>query len=473
MTGKHVPKEAHVHDDAMTRPPDSPALAAATAEPVTSGSAAGSAEVLPPLDPPIGLPVDGDPPPAKVSRREIALMLLTSFGASMALVVPLTYSLTVRVDELAPGRADLLGYVKGTAQTIYIVASPLIGMWSDRFRSRIGRRRPFMIGGMVVGLAGTLVMAQAPSILVVGAGWILAMLGLSTIGAIVLAVQAERLPEEQRGKVSGLNGLAVQVAPVLGIGAVSTVSENMLLLFLIPAGIGLLICIPFIIGVHDPDSRALARSTERVSPATMLTSYVFNPRKYPDFAWNWLGRLVFYFGLYANTTFGTFFYAQRLGVDVTAVAAVVAVTGLLGIAAAFVGAIGGGFLSDRLRRRKLFTLIGALLFAVGAVIEATAYSLTTLILGSVVMSLAIAAFSAVDQAIVIAVLPDRNQAARYMAVVAFAQRIPSAAVPLLAPLVLTVGAAGGPANFTLLYLVGGVFALLGGLIIILKVKSVR
>jgi MFS family permease len=408
-----------------------------------------------------------------MGRSEITWMLLASFGASMALIVPLAYSLTVRIDHLAPGRADLLGYVTGTAQTIYIVASPLIGVWSDRFRSRIGRRRPFMIGGLVVGLAATLGIAVAPSILLVGVGWVFAMLGLGTAGAIILAIQAERLPEEQRGKVSGLNGLATQVAPIIGIGLVSVVVANTLLLFLVPAVIGLLVSVPFILRVHDPDSRAAVRSAERVSLTTVLASYAFNPRRYPDFAWNWLGRFVFFLGLYANTTFGTFFYAQRLGVSVSAVGGIVAVIGLLGIAAAVVGAIGGGFLSDRLRRRKLFTLIGALLFTAGAVIEATAYSLTSIVIGSIVMNLAIAAFSAVDQAIVIAVLPDRSQSARYMAVVAFAQRIPSAVAPLLAPLIIGVGAAGTEANYTLLYLAGGALALTGGLIIVVKVKSVR
>jgi MFS family permease len=439
-----------VYDDAVTPPPDPAAIAAP-----------------PRVEPEPTEPVE------KMGRAEITWMLLASFGASMALIVPLVYSLTLRIDQLAPGRADLLGYITGTAQVIYLVASPLIGVWSDRFASRLGRRRPFMIGGLLVGLIGTVGIAVAPSILLVGVGWVVAMLGLATAGAIILAVQAERLPEEQRGKVSGLNGLAVQVAPILGIGAVSLVVDQTVLLFLLPAVIGLLVSVPFILRMRDPDSRG-AVHLEPVSARTVLASYVFDPRRHPDFAWNWLGRFVFFLGLYANTTFGTFFYAERLGVPISQVAGIVAVAGLLGIAAAVVGAIGGGFLSDRLRRRKLFTLIGAVLFGVGAVIEANAYTLTALIAGSVVMNLAIAAFSAVDQAIVIAVLPDRTQSARYMAVVAFAQKIPSAVAPLLAPLVLAIGATSPEQhNYTLLYLAGGALALLGGLIIITGVKSVR
>jgi MFS family permease len=151
----------------------------------------------------------------------------------------------------------------------------------------------------------------------------------------------------------------------------------------------------------------------------------------------------------------------------------VAIIGLLGIVAAVVGAVGGGWLSDKLRRRKLFVVIGALLFAVGAVIEATAYSMPTLIVGAVVMNLALAAFGAVDQAIVMAIIPVRAEAGRYMAVVQFAQKIPSAFAPLLAAAVITIGAAEGVKNYTLLYLLGGVCALVGAGLIFFKVRGVR
>ncbi|APZ35393.1 hypothetical protein BOH66_14925 [Microbacterium aurum] len=126
-----------------------------------------------------------------------------------------------------------------------------------------------------------------------------------------------------------------------------------------------------------------------------------------------------------------------------------AIIGLLGIAAAVIGAIGGGWLSDKLGRRKLFVGIGAGLFAAGAIVEATAYSVPTLIVGAVLMNLALAAFGAVDQAIVMAILPDRSEAGRYMAVVQFAQKIPSAFAPILAAAIITIGAAEGVKNYTL------------------------
>lgn len=411
-------------------------------------------------------------PQQPMSRSYIFWLMLASFGASMAMMVPLSYGIAVRITELAPGHEEVLGFITGIAQAVYLVISPLIGIWSDRTRSRFGRRSPFIYLGTAIGLTGLVVIGLAPSLLTVGAGWVLGMTGWSIAGAAIQTIQADKLPEAQRGKVSALTGLMTQIAPVLGIGVAYAVSSNTFLIFVVPGAIGAVLLALFPLIKPEGSSKALAPSTQ-VTVRSVVASYGFNIRKYPDFAWNWLGRFIFFIGLYFNTTFGTFFYAQRLDLPVRDVAGVVATVGMVGVLAAAAGALLGGFLSDKLQRRRLFVMIAAVLFVVGAVVEATAWSLPQIVAGAVLMQLSIAVFATVDQAIVYAIIPDRDQAGRYMAVIQFAQKIPSAVAPLLAGLVIMVGAADGVKNYTLLYLLGATFAFFGGLIILLKVKSIR
>ncbi|ASN22449.1 MFS transporter [Arthrobacter sp. YN] len=398
--------------------------------------------------------------------------MLASFGASIAMMVPLSYGIAVRITELAPGQEQMLGFITGTAQGIYLVISPIIGIWSDRTRSRFGRRAPFIFLGTGIGLAGLVVMGLAPDLLTVGAGWILGMSGWSISGAAIQNLMADKLPEKQRGSVSALTGLMTQIAPVLGIGIAYSVSSNTLLVFVVPGVIGALLLALFPLIKPEGSSKNLP-AVPNVTLKSVVSSYGFSIRKYPDFAWNWLGRFVFFVGLYFNTTFGTFFYAQRLDMPVREVAGVVATIGMLGVVAAAAGALLGGFLSDKLKRRRLFVSIASLLFVGGALAEAFAWSLPQLIIGAVLMQTAIAVFATVDQAIIFAILPNRTETARYMAVVAFAQKIPSAVAPLLASVVITLGITGSEKNYTILYLAGAALALFGGLIIALKVKSVR
>ena len=411
-------------------------------------------------------------PQQPMSRSYIFWLMLASFGASMAMMVPLSYGIAVRITELAPGHEEVLGFITGIAQAVYLVISPLIGIWSDRTRSRFGRRSPFIYLGAAIGLTGLVVIGLAPSLLTVGAGWVLGMTGWSIAGAAIQTIQADKLPEAQRGKVSALTGLMTQIAPVLGIGVAYAVSSNTFLIFVVPGAIGAVLLALFPLIKPEGSSKALAPSTQ-VTVRSVVASYGFNIRKYPDFAWNWLGRFIFFIGLYFNTTFGTFFYAQRLDLPVREVAGVVATVGMVGVLAAAAGALLGGFLSDKLQRRRLFVMIAAVLFVVGAVVEATAWSLPQIVAGAVLMQLSIAVFATVDQAIVFAIIPERDQAGRYMAVIQFAQKIPSAVAPLLAGLVIMVGATDGVKNYTLLYLLGATFAFFGGLIILLKVKSIR
>ncbi|TDC98469.1 MFS transporter [Actinomadura sp. 7K507] len=399
-------------------------------------------------------------------------MIAANFGLAMALIVPMAFSLALRVDRLAPGREEVLGYILGAGSAVALVAGPLVGTLSDRTRSRLGRRRPYLIGGAAVGAAGTVTMAYAPSVAVLGLGWAVTSLGWGTALAALGNVQADRLPRRQRGRVAGLAGFTTQVAPVAGVLLAGSVSGNRLLVFLLPAAVGTVLLLPFLLLSGEPGTRTLP-VRERLTAAQLLGTYAFDPRAHPDFAWNWLGRFAFFFGQTMNTTFLTFLYAQRLGVPLTDVAGIVAVSGGISVVTSMVGAVGGGFLSDRLGRRRPFVFAAAAIFAAGSAVLAFADVLPVLLAGAALTTLGIALFAAVNQATVLDVLPDRDTAAgRYMALTGFSQKIPGALAPLVAPLLIAIGGTE-EANYTPLYAASALLALLGGSIILVRVKGVR
>jgi MFS family permease len=407
----------------------------------------------------------------RVSRWQIALLVAATFGGGMAMIVPMAYSLAVRLDQLAPGRTDSLGYILGIGSAATLLVAPLTGILSDRTRSRWGRRRPYTVLGLIIGIASVPVMAFAPDLIWLGAGWVLSTVGWGTTAGSVGNWQADRLPPSQRGSISGLTGLMMQIAPVVGIIAVGALRGDIVLVFALPAAVATVLVGLFVVFARESDSRGM-RFPTRLTLGGLLRSYVFRPRDVPDFAWNWLGRFVFFLGLTLTTSFSVFFVAQRLSLPVADVAGVLALTSSLSIVTATLGAIGGGWLSDRMGRRKPLILVGAVLFAVGSVVSAFAYDLPLLILGTLFASLGIASFSAVGQALVLDVLPDRDtQAGRYMAITMFAQKIPGVLAPIAAPAVLAIGAGGQ--NFTALYLTAAALALAGGSIITFKVRGIR
>ncbi|MDQ0733284.1 MFS transporter [Arthrobacter sp. B1I2] len=408
-----------------------------------------------------------------VGKKYIWLMVLAQFGVFVAFITPLAISLAIRLSQLAPGREEYLGYITGAGAFAVMLTAPFLGVASDRTRTRLGRRRPFMIGGTILGVISLVVMAVAPNVLVLGAGWILAQLGWGQVLSNLQISTADRLPESQRGKVAGLTGFATQVAPVVGVVLAGSFTTNNLLLFLVPGAIGVLLTLLFVLLVHEKDSRGNTFE-EKLNLGGLLRKYLYNPKQYPDFSWNWLGRFLFYFGLTLNTTFTAFFFASRLGVSVTEVAGIIAILSMAGILATTAGAIGGGFISDKLRRRRAFIFGSGIIFGAGAIVMAFATDMPMLVVGSLLGSLGIGAFSAVDQALLLDVLPERDtDAGRFMGITGFATSIPQSIAPLIAPLFLAVGvSASGEKNYLLLYVIAAACTILGGLVV-LRIRSVR
>ena len=410
-------------------------------------------------------------PRTPVSRATIVLLVVATFGGSMAMIVPMAFTLALRLNQLAPGREEYLGFMLGAGSLCSLFAAPLTGILSDRARSRWGRRRPFTIVGAAVGVAAIPLMAFAPNVLLLGTGWVLSTVGWHTAVGSINNYQADNLPKTQRGRVSGLTSLARQVAPVIGIIIVGRVTTDALWVFLLPAAVGTLLVTAFIALAPEKDSRGLAAGGP-LSVGDVLQSFAFNPRQHPAFAWAWGGRFMFFLGLSLTTSYSTFFYAQRLDITVADVTSVIALTSGASIVSSTTGSIGGGWLSDRTARRHPFLLAATIIYAVGTIVSAFSYDLITLLVGSFISSMGIATFTSVGQAHVLDVLPNREtQAGRFMAVTSSSQKIPSVLAPALAPVLLSVAATGTEKNYTALFLAAGSLAVLGGLITLLGVRE--
>ncbi|WP_394552023.1 MFS transporter [Agromyces sp. MMS24-JH15] len=416
--------------------------------------------------------VDQKPDLPKVRTGFIWLLFGGVFGVYLAFVTPLAIALSIRVNALEPGHAEYLGYILGIGSLAALLVGPLGGQLSDRTRSRLGRRRPWLIGGMIGGTIALVVLAVAPNLVVLTIGWVLAQMTFSQVINNFVTIQADRLPLSQRGKVAGITGLATMVAPVFGSAVAGSLASSPFALFLVPGVIAVILVGLFVLRYQEEDSRGLTFDA-RLTFTSVVAKYVFNPMENRDFGWNWLGRFLFFFGLTLATTFTAFFYAQRLGLSVEQVGGLIAIAGLIGVVGTILGAVGGGFLSDRLKRRKPFILTAAVVFLAGTVLQAIAPDLTLLIVGSVLGNFAIGVFSAVDQALMIDVLPEKDtDAGRYISITQFAVTIPQAVAPVAASLILAIGVSAADKNYPLLYIVAGVFTLLGGLVI-LRIKSVR
>src|ERR1700694_4701608 len=71
----------------------------------------------------------------------------------------------------------VIGYTAAAGAFFSVVVPPLVGAFSDRISTRWGRRRPWMVAGMFLGLVGIITMWSAPSYPQLLAGHIIVQIG--------------------------------------------------------------------------------------------------------------------------------------------------------------------------------------------------------------------------------------------------------------------------------------------------------
>ena len=415
-----------------------------------------------------------EPDRPRVGARYIWFLLLAVFGVNVALVAPIGLSLSLRVQELAPNNVEYLGVVLSVTSIVGLFTPSLFGMWSDRTRSRWGRRRPFALVGGLAGFSGLLVMAAAPNLVLLTVGWIVASIGFSTTINSVLMSQADRLPEAQRGKVAGLSGFITMLSSVVGVGLAAPFAGNNFLLFLVPGGVGLLLVLLWVFFVPEASSLD-AEVRAKLGLRGTLKGLVFNPKQHPDFAWNWLGRVLFQTGVSFATAFTTLFFASRLSPtgQVADITGFITMLALIGVIASAGGAFASGFLSDKFQRRRIFVLIAGIMFTAGALTMAFGGSNPVLlVIGSVVTSTGLGIFATVDQAIILDILPVED-AGRFIGINGYSTALAQAIAPALAVPLLLIGVTGTDKNYGLLLVVAGVISMIGGLIVVLKVRKAK
>lgn len=417
-------------------------------------------------------PPGPDTAPAALGRRAISAFLGAYVGAYLILIVPVASTLAIKVAEVSPdGREAALGLVAGVGAFVALVTNPVFGALSDRTTSRLGMRRPWVLGGAVVGVAALMVLAFAPSVLVVGVAWAVVQLAMNAVLAALAAFLPDRVPEQQRGRVSALTGIAQQIAPFLGL-----VVANIALaagggtpsMFVAPSVVGLALIAVYALTTQDRVLPASARQPVRWS--TVFGAFVFNPRQNPDFGWAWLGRFLITLSFAAGTTYQVYFLNERLDVPLARVASLQLVLVLVTTVTLSLSAGVSGSLSDRLGRRKVFVLGASGLVAVAHVITASAFTMPVYLVALVVTGLATGMYFAVDLALVTDVLPDKESAAaKDMGIFNIANALPQSLAPALAPLLLGLGGGG---NYAALYVGAACVAVLGALTVI-PIKKVR
>ena len=323
-----------------------------------------------------------------------------------------------------------IGYATGIGAIFAITVPPIVGAWSDRITTRFGRRRPFMVAGVLLGIVSLMVMMTAHSYTQFVIGHVIAQLFLNGAAAAYYAIIPDIVPDAEFGKASGFLAGMQQGGALLGFVLTflfSTIHQVRLSL-LVMAAVLLLSLVPVLWASRGEGRRPIERRPR--GPVLASAIEFVRPLWTGDFGWVIFTRMMVTAGVAAVVFFLSSFFK-----DVVHVANTDQFTSIwlaVSFAAMIVPGIWGGSASDRYGRKRFVYAAGVMQITVALYFIAFYPTQQGIVLGlGALYGIGYGLYLAVDWALACDTIPDRAKAAKDMGLFHVAQTLPNSIIPAL------------------------------------------
>jgi MFS family permease len=430
--------------------------------------------------------------------RLSALWFSLNFQTAALLPIVLPVQLLLFV---APGnvgnaqQATLLGWLSAAGSLVALFIPPIVGALSDRTTGPLGRRRPYIALGTAIEVLGAVVLARPGSLGGLFGGLLLFQVGSGVIGGAYQGLLPDMVPAGQRGEQSGYIGLMTILgnAGSLGLSAAllgsvtttalsgDTISSGSAFYYLFTAVILIAGVLLTIFGVHETPLETLRERQPAQEPLGWHGSWRerfvadwLAPWRYGNFTWVFLTRASVMLGLSLFMTFIEYYFANvAQSSNFVAQTAALAVLALAGAAAS---ALALGILSDRLR--LALGRVPLVCIATGCMALAASGFLvlppgTPLWPLGLLFGVGFGAYSSVDWALAVDVLPVARNAGKDMGIWSTASNFPTLLAPLVGAVVLHFSGLAGQTTlgYQLVFLLAAL-CMIAGAVFIFAVRNV-
>ena len=395
-------------------------------------------------------------------------------------------------------KGTTLGQILALGALLSMAVAPLFGAWSDRIRTRWGRRKPFLVIGTlgnVLGLLGLAFIPSQPSALGL---YIAAYLVINLFNNLATAPYSALIPDvvpvEQRGSASGWMGLMTMLGNF--VGGITGVALALLgprfgepgaitIVYLAIAVLLVVGMIGTVLTVREPEPQPMPPFEWAVFWRGLLA-----PFKSHDFSWVFWTRFLVVLGTFTVQGFILYFAKDVVARGVqpfnyvifgttlaTDAASATSFFILALLAGAIISSLVAGKLSDRYGRKRMVYLSGGLqAFAVALLLFNGTFSAVVLV--GIIFGLGYGAYQSVDWALASDVLPSEDDYAKDMGVWHVAHTLPQTIATPVAGLLLdrfnVIGSASDNPilGYSVIFSMAFVYFLLGTLLV-RQVKGVR
>ena len=306
-----------------------------------------------------------------------------------------------------------------------LLTQPIIGSFSDRTRSRMGRRAPWIIIGGAVGALLLVGIGSLPSVLWVAVFWIVLQVSLNAVQGPFTAVIPDRYPRNRRGVASAMFGIGTSIGLTFGVVAAGQLAAQLGIAYAVFGGLILIVTLLFVLLNRDFSSKGVD-----AAPLTFRSLFAglwISPRKYPDFAWAFAARFFFILGYFMVLFFELYLLTDYVGLPLAEANQTIGILAIVNLATTLPAVLIGGIVSDRIGRRKVFVYIASVLVAVGFLIPLLLPTVAGMAIMSAVSGVGFGLYTACDTALMTEVLPrDGAAAGKDLGILNVATNLPQA-----------------------------------------------
>ncbi|MBI5879757.1 MAG: MFS transporter [Chloroflexi bacterium] len=431
-------------------------------------------------------------PTQRLSHLRQALLSAFWFGlqAHWAAILLITLPQQAFMIGGDAAKGQTLGIVLLLGAFVSMVVAPLFGALSDRFVTRFGRRRPWMVVGTLMNVLGLYGLAYLPRAndlsslpLFIGAFmWV--ELWNNAANAPFNALIPDLVPKDQRGSASGwfglMNILGSFTGAVTGLVFTQNGVTDVVTIYQFIAVVLIVSMIVTVVSVKEP------KVTVKLPPFKLreFVAGLAEPMRDHDFRWVFWTRFLWVMGTFTVQEF-LLFYMRDVVKTFTlfgnpgaqnAESAVSFFSAAL-LFGAIAPSIIAGILSDRFGRKKMVYIASGLQALVPIVLIFTDSFEAAVIMG-LIFGIGYGAYQAVDWAMASDVLPSEADYAKDMGVWHIAWTFPQVIATPIAGVLLdkfqVIGAQSGQANlgYTVIFVLAAFYLLLGT-VLVRKVRKVR
>ncbi|GGN40275.1 MFS transporter [Streptomyces fuscichromogenes] len=369
----------------------------------------------------------------------IATLAVSYVGISMAFTMPLSISIVLKLEKIAPARsAAVLSDMLVVASLCALIPLVVIGTLSDATTSRFGMRRPWFLASLVGIAAGSAVLAAAGSVAAVWIGFILVAMSAGTgIGALY-AMVADQVPEALQSVAAGALGAATVAGAILGLFLARSGPTSSFFLFVLPALFAVVPGSVLLVVVKDRVQTEQVKITFR----TLLSCFYIDRKRMPSLPWL-LASTVLVFSLLAVANSYTYFLAAHFVEDAPASLTDVTFKALVlfnGIA--FVVSLAVPRLLERVGHPRLMYGASAVLFVIGGLFLLTASSLPLLYVGYGIMGIAMGLSITLYMTMAMKVIEPSTNPGRDINLASSSATVASTLVAIIAPHIVDADGGG-------------------------------